>query len=87
MEANWFAIQVRWLKYYNHAKPSQETLETPDERQLLRGIHATDVPRRLNRIVDTLVLETGRYEDIQETPPALDWFLSQGTCVTVITTI
>ncbi|TIA91268.1 hypothetical protein E3P99_01167 [Wallemia hederae] len=63
MEANWIAIQ--------------DTLTTPDERQLLRGIHATDVPKRLNRIVDTLVLETGRYEDIQESPPALDWFLSQ----------
>ncbi|TIB08946.1 hypothetical protein E3P89_03347 [Wallemia ichthyophaga] len=65
----------------------KDTLTTPDERQLLRGIQATDVPKRLSRIVDTLVLESGRYEDIEETPPALDWFLSQGMYQHLRTTI
>lgn len=80
MELNWQAIQVSLAYYTGYTIQSyyKDTLNRPDERQLLRGIQSTEVPKRLSRIVDTLVLETGKYQDIEESPPALDWFLSQG---------
>lgn len=80
MELNWQAIQVSLAYYtgYTIHIYYKDTLNRPDERQLLRGIQSTEVPKRLGRIVDTLVLETGKYQDIEESPPALDWFLSQG---------
>ncbi|TIC53953.1 hypothetical protein E3Q05_02242 [Wallemia mellicola] len=79
MELNWQAIQVSLAYYTGYTIQSyyKDTLNRPDERQLLRGIQSTEVPKRLSRIVDTLVLETGKYQDIEESPPALDWFLSQ----------
>ena len=42
---------------------SQNTLLHPDERQLARGIKATDVPARLQAMVDALVWESTRTEE------------------------
>lgn len=41
----------------------QNTLEHPDERQLARGIKATDVPAHLQSVVDALVWESTRTEE------------------------
>ncbi|KAG8217506.1 Retinoic acid induced 16-like protein-domain-containing protein [Butyriboletus roseoflavus] len=39
------------------------TLEHPDERQLMKGIESTDVPARLQSMVDSLVWESTRTEE------------------------
>ncbi|EKM55436.1 uncharacterized protein PHACADRAFT_143766 [Phanerochaete carnosa HHB-10118-sp] len=41
----------------------KNTLEHPDERQLARGIKATDVPAHLQSVVDALVWESTRTEE------------------------
>ncbi|GJE95135.1 Retinoic acid induced 16-like protein-domain-containing protein [Phanerochaete sordida] len=41
----------------------KSTLEHPDERQLARGIKATDVPAHLKSMVDALVWESTRMEE------------------------
>ena len=41
----------------------QNTLLHPDERQLTRGIKSTDVPARLQSMVDSLVWESTRTEE------------------------
>ena len=41
----------------------QETLTHPDERQLSRGINATEVPTALRSMVDSLVWEATRTEE------------------------
>lgn len=50
------------LSSYNIAR-LQNTLLHPDERQLARGIKATDVPARLQSMVDALVWESTRTEE------------------------
>ena len=35
----------------------------PDERQLTKGIHSTDVPAHLQSMVDSLVWESTRMEE------------------------
>lgn len=64
-----------------------ETLTSPDERQLSRGIHATDVPGNLKHIVDALVYE-GNRADEDTTGACLEYFLRkdclgklEGLCV------
>jgi hypothetical protein len=51
---------------------SQNTLMYPDERQLSRGIKATDVPRHLQSMVDALVAESARTEE-GYVAPVLAW--------------
>ncbi|KIJ69451.1 hypothetical protein HYDPIDRAFT_79689 [Hydnomerulius pinastri MD-312] len=41
----------------------KNTLEHPDERQLLKGINSTDVPAHLQSMVDSLVWESSRTEE------------------------
>ena len=41
----------------------QNILLHPDERQLTRGIKSTDVPARLQSMVDSLVWESTRTEE------------------------
>lgn len=51
-----------------------ETVEHPDERQLARGITATDVPANLKHIVDALVYESNRTDE-DTTGACLEYFL------------
>ncbi|KAL1412923.1 hypothetical protein Q8F55_000672 [Vanrija albida] len=52
----------------------KDTLEHPDERQLRRGILATDVPRHLKHLVDALVYESNRTDE-DTTGACLEYFL------------
>ncbi|KAG8907611.1 hypothetical protein FRB99_003306 [Tulasnella sp. 403] len=51
----------------------QNTLLHPDERQISRGIHATDVPARLKSMTDSLVRESIQYE--VSTGPCTEYLL------------
>ncbi|ODN81751.1 hypothetical protein L202_02137 [Cryptococcus amylolentus CBS 6039] len=54
----------------------KETLERPDERQLVRGITSTQVPNHLRHIVDALVYESNRTDEEQVgTGACLEYFL------------
>ncbi|WVQ80678.1 hypothetical protein IAT38_002783 [Cryptococcus sp. DSM 104549] len=55
----------------------RETLEHPHERQLVRGISSTDVPRHLRHIVDALVYESNRTDE-DTTGACLEYFLKNG---------
>lgn len=54
-------------RVYHTSIPTQRSLQNtllyPDERQLARGIRATDVPARLQSMVDALVWESTRTEE------------------------
>ncbi|WVF69213.1 hypothetical protein IAT40_003989 [Kwoniella sp. CBS 6097] len=52
----------------------RETLEQPDERQLVRGISSTQVPAQLRRIVDALIYESNRTDE-DTTGACLEYFL------------
>ncbi|OCF33450.1 hypothetical protein I317_04133 [Kwoniella heveanensis CBS 569] len=52
----------------------RETLEQPDERQIVRGISSTQVPAQLRRIVDALVYESNRTDE-DTTGACLEYFL------------
>ncbi|KAK8858547.1 hypothetical protein IAR55_002776 [Kwoniella newhampshirensis] len=52
----------------------KETLEHPDERQLVRGIASTQVPAQLRHIVDALVYESNRTDE-DTTGACLEYFL------------
>ena len=41
----------------------QNTLLYPDERQLMKGVKSTDVPSRLQSMVDSLVSESTRMQE------------------------
>jgi hypothetical protein len=56
---------------------SQATLLQPDESQLLRGIHSTDVPRQLDWLVKALVYESSLEEQGK-------WVQSVGTGICVV---
>lgn len=53
---------------------SQDVLEEPDERQLIRGISATPVPALLGDLVDALVHESNYVGD-GATGPCLEYML------------
>ncbi|OCF72895.1 hypothetical protein I204_06124 [Kwoniella mangroviensis CBS 8886] len=52
----------------------KETLEYPDERQIVRGISSTQVPNQLRHIVDALVYESNRTDE-DTTGACLEYFL------------
>ena len=52
-----------WLITLRYCSTRQSTLLHPDERQLARGIKASDVPARLQAMVDALVWESTRTEE------------------------
>nr|ODN91005.1 hypothetical protein L204_05846 [Cryptococcus depauperatus CBS 7855] len=52
----------------------RETLQYPDERQLVRGISSTDVPVQLRHIVDALIYENTRTDE-DTTGVCLEYFL------------
>ncbi|WWC70800.1 uncharacterized protein I206_104752 [Kwoniella pini CBS 10737] len=52
----------------------KETLEQPDERQLVRGISSTQVPNQLRHIVDALAYESNRTDE-DTTGACLEYFL------------
>ncbi|WWC62610.1 uncharacterized protein I303_105207 [Kwoniella dejecticola CBS 10117] len=52
----------------------KETLEHPDERQIIRGIASTSVPSQLRHIVDALVYESNRTDE-DTTGACLEYFL------------
>ncbi|WWD18437.1 hypothetical protein CI109_102889 [Kwoniella shandongensis] len=52
----------------------RETLEHPDERQIVRGITSTQVPSQLRHIVDALVYESNRTDE-DTTGACLEYFL------------
>ncbi|ORY28507.1 Retinoic acid induced 16-like protein-domain-containing protein [Naematelia encephala] len=60
---------------FDHAwEDIKHTLEHPDERQLVRGIESTDVPKQLTHIVDALVYEANRTDE-DTTGVCLEYFL------------
>ncbi|WVW84716.1 hypothetical protein I302_106751 [Kwoniella bestiolae CBS 10118] len=52
----------------------KETLEQPDERQIIRGISSTQVPNQLRHMVDALVYESNRTDE-DTTGACLEYFL------------
>jgi hypothetical protein len=55
-------LDASCISYLYPTYTLQTTLEHPDERQLNRGIAATDVPFRLRSLGDALVHESSLYE-------------------------
>ncbi|WVQ73157.1 hypothetical protein IAR50_002721 [Cryptococcus sp. DSM 104548] len=63
------------LQDFDHAWIEiKETLEHPDERQLVRGITSTQVPNHLRHMVDALVYESNRTDE-DTTGACLEYFL------------
>lgn len=52
----------------------QAELENPDERALFHGVARSDIPRRLQRIIDALVFENNRSND-GHTGPCMEYLL------------
>ncbi|KAF6767108.1 Retinoic acid induced 16-like protein [Kalmanozyma brasiliensis GHG001] len=52
----------------------QGELENPDERALFHGVARSDLPRRLQRIIDALVFESNRSND-GHTGPCMEYLL------------
>ncbi|EJF65803.1 Retinoic acid induced 16-like protein-domain-containing protein [Dichomitus squalens] len=61
----------------------KNTLLHPDERQLTRGIKSTDVPARLQSMVDSLVWESTRTEE-GETGACLEYLLKNDVLGTLV---
>ncbi|ORX40138.1 Retinoic acid induced 16-like protein-domain-containing protein [Kockovaella imperatae] len=51
----------------------KDILEQPNERQIIKGIHSTEVPGRLQHIVDALVYEANRMDE-DTTGACLEYF-------------
>ncbi|KAI9631978.1 Retinoic acid induced 16-like protein-domain-containing protein [Dioszegia hungarica] len=64
-------------------KAIQDTLDHPDERQLVRGIATTEVPKQLQHIVDAMVCENGRIEE-DETGPCFEYLIRNDLLSTLV---
>lgn len=78
------AFQDPIIEFHKSWSIIKSTLEHPDERQLTRGITATDVPTKLRAMGDALVHETSLPEYSGGTGPCMEYLLKNDVLGTLV---